>query len=369
MAEKQSLRRRLLRIPLFYKILLANSLIVTLGAVAGTIITIWHVQSYPEDVHYELIAFYAAAGLAISFAVNNLILKLALTPLDRLQSAVDDVRRGHLDVQVRVEGPSDERFDRLIATFNQMVAMLEADARQLQELSHQILQAQEDERQRVARELHDEAAQALTSLLVRLRLLERSENPEEAIQRVQELRQLTAQALDEVRRVALDLRPKILDDLGLAAALSWRVDEFNQAHPPAQVSLHVHGISQRLPRDLELVFYRVAQEALNNVARHADAQNVVMRLEQRDNQLALEVVDDGNGFDVAAKAAAGSRRSGGLGLLGMRERLAMIGGELRLDSAPGQGTRLSARAPLVSPVLNGPNSGETYVQTAHIVGR
>ena len=113
---------------------------------------------------------------------------------------------------------SDERFDRLAATFNQMLDTLEQDARQLHQLSQAILQAQEDERQRVARELHDEAAQALTSLLVRLRLLERADDPAAARQHIQELRALTARALEDVRRVALELRPTILDDLGLADA-------------------------------------------------------------------------------------------------------------------------------------------------------
>jgi two-component system sensor histidine kinase UhpB len=339
-----ALVRRLLRIPLFYKILLANSAIVALGAIAGTIITVWHVRAFPGDLHYQLIAFFAGVGLAISFAVNYLALKLALDPLDQIQSAVDQVRRGRRDVRLDAGALSDERFDRLAATFNQMLDALEQDARQLHQLSQATLQAQEEERQRVARELHDEAAQALTSLLLRLRLLERADNPADARQHIQELRALTAGALEDVRRIALELRPTILDDLGLAAALSWRVDEFNAAGA-ARATLQVAYIDGRLPRPIELICYRVAQEALTNVARHARAQCVRIALRQEDGQLALEIRDDGRGFDAAA---IGADRACGLGLRGMRERLALVGGELTIDSQPGRGTLVQARVRLPS---------------------
>jgi two-component system, NarL family, sensor histidine kinase UhpB len=347
----RQLRHTLLRVPLLYKILLANAAIVAGGAVAGTVITVWHVQSYPDDIHYELIAFFAAAGLLISFVVNTWVLRRALAPLDRLQDAVDEVRRG--DTQVRVEpgAASDERFDRLADTFNQMLARLEANAAEMQQLSRQIIQAQEDERLRLARELHDEAGQSLTSLLVRLRLLERAHTPDEAQQQVHELRELTAQALENVRRVALDLRPTILDDLGLGPALEWRVDEFNKDRT-LQATIEIHGLDRRLPRDVELVFYRIGQEALSNVARHAGAAHVAVRLTRTNGLLTLQVVDDGSGFDLAHLQ---NRERQGMGLLGMRERMGMIGGELTIESTPGQGARVIAQAPL--PALQGASNG------------
>lgn len=345
--------KRLQRAPLSQKILLANSLIVAVGAIAGTVITVWHVLSYPDDLHYELIAFFALSGGLVSFVVNNWVLKRTLTPLDRLQAGVDAVRQGSQDVQVIPPPISDDRFDRLIDTFNQMLRQQEEDARRLHTLSRLILQAQEDERQRVARELHDEAAQALTSLLVRLRLLERARTPEEAQSRVAELRELTAAALEEVRRVAVDLRPKILDDLGLVAALGWRVDELNAGNT-TQATLHVEGIEYRLPHTLELIFYRVAQEALNNTARHANAGHVGVSLCLRDGILALEVADDGPGFDPEARQNGDNRR-GGLGLLGIHERMAMIGGQVEIDSAPGQGTRVRVSAPAAERDADSPN--------------
>ncbi len=237
------------RLPIVAKILLANSSIVALGAMAGTSITIWHVVSFPESFHYELIAVFAAAGLLISFVVNYLVLKATLAPLDRLQQAVAAVRCGDLSVRVSTAEIADERLSRLVSTFNEMLCRLDQDARRLHQLSGAMLQAQEEERRRVARELHDEAGQALTMLLVRLRLLERSETPEDARRQVQELRRLTAAALDEIRRVALELRPTILDDLGLDAALGWRVDELNGAGAVA-ATLEIGQPGERLPREI-----------------------------------------------------------------------------------------------------------------------
>ncbi|MEJ5247311.1 HAMP domain-containing sensor histidine kinase [Caldilinea sp.] len=335
------LRRRLLHTPLFYKILWANIAIVALGAVAGTIITVWHVTAFPDQEHYPLIALFAGAGVVISVLVNQWVLRKALEPLDRLQTAVEAIRSGSRNVRVELGDNSDERFDRLAEAFNQMLEQIEHDSQRLRQLSHQILQAQEEERRRLAHELHDEAAQSLTSLLVHIRLLERAQNPAEAQRHIQELRELTARALEDVRRVALDLRPKILDDLGLAAALEWRVDELNKAHG-LQASITIEGMERRLPREMELVFYRIAQEALSNVCRHAQAKKVAVSLHSDGRRCILEVVDDGVGFDASR---LDGRKGDGLGLIGMRERIAMIGGSLEIASRPGAGTRIKAQAP------------------------
>jgi two-component system sensor histidine kinase UhpB len=341
MKQLSMLRTRLLRIPLLQKILFANSAIVVLGAVAGTTITIWHVQTYPQDVHFELIVLFLVAGVIISFAVNNWVLKRALDPLDRLQQGVDAVRQGEHSVRVDPGPTSDDRFDRLADTFNQMLVQLEENAARLHQLPRQILQAQEAERHRLARDLHDEAAQALTSLLVHLRLLERAHTPEEAQGRVHELRQLTAQALEEVRRVALDLRPTILDDLGLGPALAWRVDELNKVDG-MNATIQITGLDDRLPREIELVLYRVGQEALSNVARHARATQVTVWLQRQPDGVMLTIADNGRGFDPTAPRCDDGH---GLGLLGMRERLGMIGGELQIRSTAGQGTEIVACAP------------------------
>jgi two-component system sensor histidine kinase UhpB len=211
----------------------------------------------------------------------------------------------------------------------------------LRQMSSQVLTAQEEERKRIARELHDDTAQALTSVLVRLRLLERSVSDEGAQAGLRELRELMGATLEGVRRLAIDLRPPMLDDLGLELALQAHVQDFSRQWPIK--ATFTSSRLGRLPPDVELVLYRIAQEALSNVAKHAGASRVEARLTRRGRTLRLLIEDDGCGFDV--QGAQGSRGSG-LGLFGMEERLALIGGTLRLDSRVGRGTRVSAEVSL-----------------------
>lgn len=211
----------------------------------------------------------------------------------------------------------------------------------LRQMSSHVLTAQEEERTRIARELHDDTAQALTSVLVRLRLLERSAEDKRLRSGLAELRDLTVETLEGVRRLAIDLRPPMLDDLGLEAAIQSHVQDFSRQRQ-INVNFTSSGLG-RLPPNVELVLYRIVQEALSNVAKHAGASRVETRLSRKGRTLRLLVEDDGCGFDV--EAAKGSRQSG-LGLFGMEERLALIGGTLRVDSSPGKGTRLSAEVPL-----------------------
>ena len=211
----------------------------------------------------------------------------------------------------------------------------------LRQMSSQVLTAQEEERKRIARELHDDTAQALTSVLVRLRLLERWAGEERLRAGLTELRDLTGQTLEGVRRMAIDLRPPMLDDLGLEAALQAHVQDFSHRWPVK--AKFISGRLGRLPADVELVLYRIVQEALSNVAKHAGASTVEARFTRRGRTLRLVVEDDGCGFDV--EATKSSRRAG-LGLFGMEERLALIGGSVRVESARGKGTRISVEAPL-----------------------
>lgn len=211
----------------------------------------------------------------------------------------------------------------------------------LRQMSSQVLTAQEEERKRIARELHDDTAQALTSVLVRLRLLERFAGDERLRAGITELRDLTGDALEGVRRMAIDLRPPMLDDLGLEAALQAFVQDFSHRWPVK--AKFTGGRLGRLPLDVELVLYRIVQEALSNVAKHANASRVEARLTRRGRSLRLVIEDDGCGFDVEA---AKSSRGSGLGLFGMEERLALIGGSVRVESAMGRGTRISVEAPL-----------------------
>ena len=215
---------------------------------------------------------------------------------------------------------------------------------QLQQMSSRVLSAHEAERKHIARELHDDTAQVLTSILVRLRLLERSTKDQEVLQNVEELRDLTAGALDSVRRMAMDMRPAALDDLGLVSALQAYAERYSQTWP-VRVTVRTDGLKRRLPADVELVLYRVVQEALINVAKHAAASRAFVSLSRRHNEVTVSIEDDGVGFDPNE----GSRTYGsGMGIFGMRERLALVGGEVQLQSTKGHGTKITARAPLAA---------------------
>jgi signal transduction histidine kinase len=206
------------------------------------------------------------------------------------------------------------------------------------QLLNKVVSAQEEERRRISRELHDETGQSLTSLLVQLKVLERAEDIEVMRQQARDLRSLTAQTLDEVRRLSLDLRPAALDDLGLVPALEWYISEYSRKVGIEATFVQECAKDVRLPREAEAIVYRVIQEALSNVARHSGATQAVVEMRRSGPQVTVEVRDNGRGFDVDRTLRSPDR---GLGLLGMQERLELIGGHLQVTSDVGQGTAIS----------------------------
>jgi PAS domain S-box-containing protein len=214
-------------------------------------------------------------------------------------------------------------------------------------LIQQAVTAQEEERRRIARELHDEAGQSLTALLVGLRTIEESRTIAEAAELAQRLRGIAAQTLDEVGRLSRGLHPGILDDLGLPAAVTRHVQEFAQLHGLA-VDVRIEGLGgEVLPPLVQTTVYRVLQEALTNVAKHAGARSVSVRLVRDETTVELRVQDDGAGFDPAAGAEATAEDRGDrhLGLQVMRERAALLGGSVEVESRAGAGTTITAHFP------------------------
>lgn len=218
------------------------------------------------------------------------------------------------------------------------------------QLLDKVIVAQEEERRRIARELHDETEQALASLLIGLRTMEEASTLEEARRRVSGLRQVAAQSLDELQRVVLGLRPSLLDELGLAAALQRLCTEFAQTHN-IRVELHVGSLDGcRLPPSMETALYRIVQEALTNMAKHAAATAVSVLIQLTASAIRVVVEDNGCGFDVeAVRQAAGP--TGRLGLFGMQERAVMFGGTFTIESAAGQGTTIYVEVPHPSGAL------------------
>jgi signal transduction histidine kinase len=230
-------------------------------------------------------------------------------------------------------------------------ASLYEELRHTEALRRQLLEKgldlQEEERRRIARELHDQTSQQLTSILMTLSALGETESLAEVRAHVGNLREMAAQTLEEVHDLALELRPRLLDDLGLLPALHHCLGEFRDKYR-LPVDFQVLGLDDgRLPPRVETALYRIAQEALNNVRRHAQADNVGVLLENRDTSVILIVEDDGVGFDVSQVMGA-YVHEGNLGLYGMRERASLLGGTLTIESAPEQGTSVFVEVPLES---------------------
>jgi two-component system sensor histidine kinase UhpB len=335
------------------KALAANVAIVLVGAFVGTYATFDVARTWPELRTLSVALVFGITGTGLSLLVNYALLRAALVPIRDLSSAVEAVSRGDFGARAPRSAVRDPQIDAFIDTFNRVLEDVQAYRQRVSELSSQIISAQEEERKRIARELHDETAQSLTSLLVRLRIAERAVTFEEARAGIAHAREVTARALDEVRNLALDLRPSALDDLGLVPALNWYTDHYQRERDVSvELSADV-DFEPRLPPEVEVVAYRVVQEALTNIGKHSRANYVSVTLTREPDALSVAVSDDGVGFDASAGAV---QRDGGLGLFGMRERLALVGGTLHIDSRPGCGVRLRARIPFHAGDLVQPES-------------
>ena len=225
-----------------------------------------------------------------------------------------------------------------------------ADANQrLRHLSVQIINAQEAERKRISQELHDEMGQALTAIIYNLEMSLRDLPPglgQTTRERLVEAYSLTLRTLEQVRLLSLDLRPAMLDDLGLVPALRSYVGRYTR-RTGIEVAFEAIGMEEQLSPEMETALYRIVQEALTNVARHAQAQSIRLRLERKACAVAVVVQDDGRGFDVEETRESNPSDSG-VGLIGIEERVHALGGKLGIFSRPGQGTVLSVEMPLPS---------------------
>jgi signal transduction histidine kinase len=247
-----------------------------------------------------------------------------------LEASLGAARRANAELERRVE----ERT-RQIASLNR--ELQDKDAARTRLLA-KVIGAQEDERRRIARELHDDTCQTLAAILLRL---DAGAEPAAAIAAA---RPLAAHAVEGVHRLIFDLRPSVLDDLGLVPAIRWYADR-HLASRGIAVRCEHEGPEVRLPAEVETAVFRAAQEALANVARHAGAENVLVQIADEGSALVVEIEDDGAGFDPeeVAQAAPSGR---GLGLLGIRERLELVGGTARIESRPGDGTRVVLHVPV-----------------------
>jgi signal transduction histidine kinase len=239
---------------------------------------------------------------------------------------------------------ADPRFSdedvRLAETFAARAAVaVDLSGRVARDALRRVVAAQELERRRLARELHDETGQALTSILLGLKGVEDARNEDDVRAATAQLRELVVTTLQDVRRLAVELRPKALDDFGLVPALERLAETFGE-QTGIKVELEPQLGDERLPSELETALYRITQEALTNVVKHAQANHVSIVLARREGSVTALIEDDGRGF------TPGDTREEGLGMLGMQERIALVGGQLTVESSRGGGTTLAVEVPL-----------------------
>jgi two-component system sensor histidine kinase UhpB len=278
-------------------------------------------------------------GLTVASAIllNSLLIRARLEPMDRLVRAMADVDLSRPGNRAAAPRRAARELHVLTDAFNRMMTRLEDERR---ESGRAVLRAQEQERSRIAQDLHDEVNQALTAILLRLSATI-SDAPYGLRSELQETQELVSQAMDELLALARQLRPTALDDHGLIAALASQVSDFGQ-RTGVQARFHHHGQIPPLSDEEQLVIFRVTQESLSNIAKHAGARGVDVELSFV-GRTVLRVRDDGSGFDPGARRTVNGRargRPGGLGLGGMRERALLIGGNLAIYTEPGAGTTI-----------------------------
>jgi two-component system sensor histidine kinase UhpB len=313
-------------VSLFWRIFGLNAVVLS----TATALLLWA----PVTVSVPIVlteAVILVGGLVVMLVANAALLRFGLAPLDRvtrLMTTVDLLRPGQ-----RLPAGGHGEVAELIRTFNAMLDRLESERASS---SARALLAQEAERRRIAQELHDEVGQSMTAILLSLkRSADEAEEPLRG--ELQQVQEITRESLDEVRRLVRRLRPGVLDDLGLISALTSLTTDF-AAHTGLHVVRRFETDLPALGEEAELVLYRVTQESLTNVARHADAERVEVSLSHADGNVVLAVSDNGRGMAALCEGA---------GIRGMRERALLIGATLDITPAPRTGTRIRLTVPLV----------------------
>jgi two-component system sensor histidine kinase UhpB len=317
------------RLPLFWRVFAVNAALLALVAVLFLVTPV--TVSAPIRLVEALIL---GVGLAVALVANVVLLRRAFAPLEKLARRMDTVDLLRPGQRLPSTFPANAPVGRVVSAFNRMLDRLEAERR---ESGRRAFAAQEAERLRIARGLHDEVGQVLTGVLLELDAVADSVNPERRHEIV-ETKRMVRQALEEVRRIAQELRPEMLEHLGLVSALTELATTFARL---STVSVE-RSFSTELPPlgdDAELAVYRIAQESLTNVARHAQASRVTVSLEPGVESVVLRVADDGRGF------GGGAPPEGHGGLRGMRERALLVGGALAIKPGREGGVEVRLEVP------------------------
>ena len=321
-------RQRVASMSLFWRVFVTNALVLGLATAALALAPV--TVSVPVTLNQLLVLL---GGLAVLLLINLLLLRPVFRPL---YTVADAMRRlDPLEPGERVPVVGGPHVAALAQTFNEMLERLERERR---ESARQALIVQESERRRVARELHDEVGQTLTAMMLQIESLS-GKIPADLRDELDELRETTRMGAEDVRRIAKRLRPEALEELGLQSALGALTRSFSQ-QAGVRVERRLEPVAG-LTDEQELVVYRVAQEALTNIARHARATRADVSLTRRDGAVVLTVRDDGSGLPPGALSSSN-------GIRGMRERAMLIGARIAIGPAAGGGTEIALRVPLMA---------------------
>ncbi len=339
-----SLQQRLQRTPILFRIVIGNAIIIILGGILGTLLTHFLTNIAATLWHFVL---FASIGIMISVVLNYTIVQLSLRPLRELRQTVNRLQSGQAEVRQLTLSDTDPDIHLLSTALNSLITQLETSNQQLRLLSERAISAQEEERKRIARSLHDDTGQALSTLIINLERLENHPPLEsrDLVNRLSSIRQMAVESLDCLRTIIYDLRPAILDDLGLLPAIRWY----------ARTNLEAAGISvnldfpDQLPdlsQPLTTTLFRVAQEGINNIIRHSQAKNTTITMGLRGNEVYLRLQDDGLGFDTQRinHVALDMQH---WGLIGVQERIELVNGRMSITSDPEHGTTLMVTAPIM----------------------
>lgn len=350
-------------LPIFYKILIGNLFV---GAVAAILLLKsqngqWFLKNGTPSA---ILVFGGILILAVG--INYILLRIALSPISSLRDTVEDVLSGNFHARATLPLFGDPGVNLLTLAFNKMLDKIEVYTHTIEKeransskIAGLILSSQEDERKRIAKELHDDTSQVLTTLMMGLETVHKnipkngSSITEQCVKcrnRVERLMHIADQTIAEVHRLAFNLRPAILDDIGLVQAVQWLLREHLEKGG-LQVELSVNGLEKRLRPELEVGIFRIIQEAVINILKYAQATKVNVLIAADAGELNVTVEDNGVGFspDEVSKQEKDKR----LGLLGMQERAYLLSGRLEVKSAPGAGVRVFAVFPMNTGMLEG----------------
>jgi signal transduction histidine kinase len=330
--------RRFTDRPIVQKILIANAIVILIGAVGGTYLT----RRLAEQSSVALTAFFVLCGLAITIVANWLVLRATFRPLVEISRAMESIHKGELHRRVAVDS-ADPMLRSVSNSFNEMLVRLEGESRRY---SARLFDSIEEERRRIGRELHDETNQTHAAPLINLELTEKALadcGSPDIRERVANSKRLISHSMEQIKLLVYDLRPVMLDDFGLVPALRWYIQSHLEGAGPTIVT-DFDEAGPRLPGDVETALYRIAQDALTNAVRHAQASKIVVRLETKPGFASLAVIDNGTGFDPGEAMYRGDHR--GLGLLSVKERVELLDGTVNIESTLGRGTRVYVVIPL-----------------------